>query len=43
MATALIIPVEEELAVLRKQLKTALPMMMPRIRMLMEMKKEGEV
>ncbi len=42
MASALIIPVKEDLTELRKLLKNASPMMIPRIKMLIEMKKEGE-
>jgi transposase len=42
MAKALIIPVKEDIATLRKLLKSSLPLFVPRIRMLIEMKKEGE-
>lgn len=42
MAKALIIPVKEDIASLRKLLKNSLPLYIPRIMMLIEMKKEGE-
>lgn len=42
MGKALIIPVKEDVATLRKLLKNSKPFFAPRIRMLIEMKKEGE-
>lgn len=42
MAKPLIIPVKEDLKDLRKLLKTSKPIFIPRIQMLIEMKKEGD-
>ncbi len=42
MSFALYIPVQKSLTDLRKELKSGTPMIQPRIKMLMEMKKAGE-